>query len=1523
MSARNLILFAALCAWALAGCNCGEVPLDGLEDTGGSVAVGDTGPRDGAVLTGDGGILLDDAGNPIEPDGGETTGDGREVAGDGGEPADAACPPMTCDGLCGPVRDFCTGKVLQCGGCSGGLVCELDTHVCMVPARDCTALGAECGAVRNTCGERLNCGDCKDPTKECDRNTHRCVACTNPTCQDLGYQCGQVWLGCGPFSNLTDCGACADGLTCNSAYHVCEPPCTPPADADVCAAVGAECGFVSNGCGGLSDCGGCQGEEKCGARGIGNRCDLPELPNECVAANRECGTLSSACGLALDCGTCADPSHICTAAGRCEPPCKPATCDTTYAGTCGLGLPERCEAGKTIDCPCPAGSGQVCTTSAPGTTGSCVVPSGCDAFGASGAPGQKCSNGASPAFPLGDGTNLACPCAGGAVCVKDAQVVVGEATGNCCLNGNSCPPNACNRSVKDTCTGADIPCACQTAGTHCNAAASVCEQDHACANYNANGAAGDDCSNAASASFPKNDSENLACPCSAGNCYSAGAVATGATRGSCCVPATCPSNSCVKVHDPCTNTDVNCSCTAGNYCKASACSPFETCATYGATGADKKPCSIGQDFTDFPRGDGSGLACPCNSGGLCNKPGVPQMADPGTKGECCFNSVACGASECNVTKTNTCTGADIVCRCTAALTHCNNISNTCEADNSCTTWTHGLAGEACSNGPSTRFDTGNGTKLTCPCTQAGAQCFAAVPGNVLPNGDAREGQCCVPDTCSANSCGVITDHCSGQQIQCACTAAGTHCNTANNLCETNLTCAASYGATGASGSVCSNGGAFTNGASPPTLLSCPCGGGGLVCSNGAAVVSGTGCGTVSSTVCNGDVDCTGPGQKCIGKRCSVPCQTGTCCLNTVTCGNRCNNTTLRNSCTGELLTCACGAGYYCDAAQDGTCQPNNTCATYGANGQNGNPCTTNPSTNPAWTQYPGGPAMGCPCGGTRVCSVAGSPPHTAGSGEVGACCTNTATCSGKCSNTLILNTCTGLPLTCNCNSGFYCDAAQDGTCQANFTCSAYTTGAVGTRCSNGNDPAFQRTPTDTVGQTCRCAAGNCYKSNAVVSGATEGTCCTPPPVPAGNLGDSCLPVADPCTGTNLNVTCKAGSYCDAGSGKCTANRTCAYYTANGAPGQVCSNGADAADFPVSPGSSTGLTCRCSAGNCYENFTPVTGANGGLCCTPPTIPAGNVGDACGPIWDACTGVNIARNCAAGNYCKNGTCAVYETCASSYGANGTFGAPCTTSPNASWPRGDNTNLICGCLAGMSCSVDPDGAGGSPGHLAAAGEVGACCAPYPVPPGNVGDDCTPIIDPCTGNSLERRCKGVNYCNASGKCEALETCASYNASGAQGASCSDTATYAKGDGTFFACPCSTAAPYPRAACLSGTCGCTKLVPANCGDDGKSDGCNGTMVSTCASPQICYSSACCTPPVCQTGAPGEACGNLSACGQSASCACATTIGGKNYSHNTCNAGTNKCVCTPYVGSGSVGDCATLGPGVHNDGCGSTITCGG
>jgi hypothetical protein len=82
------------------------------------------------------------------------------------------------------------------------------------------------------------------------------MPCTPKSCTQLGAVCGQVADGCGGLT--TDCGACAANLACKNG--ACVNACTPT----TCAAAGANCGSIADGCGGLLDCGACASGDTCG-----------------------------------------------------------------------------------------------------------------------------------------------------------------------------------------------------------------------------------------------------------------------------------------------------------------------------------------------------------------------------------------------------------------------------------------------------------------------------------------------------------------------------------------------------------------------------------------------------------------------------------------------------------------------------------------------------------------------------------------------------------------------------------------------------------------------------------------------------------------------------------------------------------------------------------------------------------------------------------------------------------------------------------------------------------------------------------------------------------------------------------------------------------------------------------------------------------------------------------------------------------------------------------------------------------
>ncbi|WP_177233818.1 hypothetical protein [Stigmatella erecta] len=95
--------------------------------------------------------------------------------------------------------------------------------------------------------------------------------CTPVSCEGQGAQCGTVSDGCGGTLN---CGGCGEGQRCGlSQPHVCgTEACTPR----TCESVGASCGTVEDGCGGTLRCGTCGVGMTCGGGGQAHTCGAPD-----------------------------------------------------------------------------------------------------------------------------------------------------------------------------------------------------------------------------------------------------------------------------------------------------------------------------------------------------------------------------------------------------------------------------------------------------------------------------------------------------------------------------------------------------------------------------------------------------------------------------------------------------------------------------------------------------------------------------------------------------------------------------------------------------------------------------------------------------------------------------------------------------------------------------------------------------------------------------------------------------------------------------------------------------------------------------------------------------------------------------------------------------------------------------------------------------------------------------------------------------------------------------------------------
>jgi hypothetical protein len=227
--------------------------------------------------------------------------------------------------------------------------------------KTCQDLGYTCGENSDGCGNLLQCGTCTAPEfcggggfSKCGGNTQLtpdgAPACTPTTCATLGYTCGVAGDGCGGSVN---CGNCSqpqycggggfskcggnDGLTPDGGN-----PCTPT----TCAALGFNCGYAGDGCGGSLMCGTCTAPQSCGGGGFnlcgGNNGMSPDggslcTPTTCAALGYSCGYAGDGCGGQLNCGNCTSPAY-CGGNGfnQCggnnglmpdgAPNCTPATC---------------------------------------------------------------------------------------------------------------------------------------------------------------------------------------------------------------------------------------------------------------------------------------------------------------------------------------------------------------------------------------------------------------------------------------------------------------------------------------------------------------------------------------------------------------------------------------------------------------------------------------------------------------------------------------------------------------------------------------------------------------------------------------------------------------------------------------------------------------------------------------------------------------------------------------------------------------------------------------------------------------------------------------------------------------------------------------------------------------------------------------------------------------------------------------------------------------------------------------------
>ncbi len=352
------------------------------------------------------GNLRPSASAPVTQD--ASGGDADLTAFDAGLPPPPTCTKRTCadEGAnCGPVADGCGGLTESCGTCAAGTVCggggiasrcgtTIGDGGGCIP-RTCEKAGANCGPIGDGCGGVIDCGKCSGD-RTCGGGGTPSVCgvsyvppdggalgdggtCVKRTCAEQGANCGPVGDGCG---GTVECGTCTNpGEICGGTTpSVCGSPfgdsagCTPR----TCADVGANCGPIGDGCGGLLECGTCSAPNICGGGGKPSVCGNAYgscTPKTCADyPGATCGQLADGCGgLTASCGTCASPT-ICggggtpNVCGNSFGACKPQTC-ADLGANCGL-IGDGC--GGTASCG---------TCTAPDICGGAGVPSKCGGSG--------------------------------------------------------------------------------------------------------------------------------------------------------------------------------------------------------------------------------------------------------------------------------------------------------------------------------------------------------------------------------------------------------------------------------------------------------------------------------------------------------------------------------------------------------------------------------------------------------------------------------------------------------------------------------------------------------------------------------------------------------------------------------------------------------------------------------------------------------------------------------------------------------------------------------------------------------------------------------------------------------------------------------------------------------------------------------------------------------------------------------------------------------------------------------------
>jgi hypothetical protein len=410
--------------------------------------------------------------------------------------------------------------------------------------------------------------------------------------------------------------SCCSGVCVKSSKKSFGTCCTPT----TCAAVGASCGMIADGCGGTLDCGTCTLPQTCGGGGTPNVCGstttttttLP--PIQCCVRSSPMGAFDT-CTVETP-AQCAAEGGIAQGSGTCSPnPCPPTTTATTSSTTTTLPIPTNPCAS---DCDGACGPDEECVYARP--VCACAPAPACGGTGG-GTCGGNCPVG-STGFPCHfDSDNGFCLCDAPGFCgLKGSPCTSDQAccNGLCDASAHYCtclPPQASCTRFDQCCSGT-----CGTSGTCCARGGSACGADAECCSGNCEADGRCACLAPGAACLGiGNDPACCSGTCVSGicGCLSAGLSCTG--NGDCCTDFCDASRhcACVAAGDPCTSFQQCCGLT----CSAI----FGVCCRQGG-----QPCTVGTEC----------CSSVCGGGGLCDC--LPRGASCVAAVQCC--SLSCGPS---------------------------------------------------------------------------------------------------------------------------------------------------------------------------------------------------------------------------------------------------------------------------------------------------------------------------------------------------------------------------------------------------------------------------------------------------------------------------------------------------------------------------------------------------------------------------------------------------------------------------------------------------------------------------------------------------------------------------------------------------------------------------------------------------------------------------------------------------------------------------------------------------------------